>query len=71
MTTKSCGTCEFWDRENSRTVKVCGGAVTENYAICLSRDTESDSFWDRMKEWCPTTSSEGQDCPVYKKIKEE
>jgi len=64
MTTKSCGTCEFWDRANMDTEH----GIT--FAWCLW----AAEYQDRVASAVSSTvmdKDDGQDCPVFKQIKEE
>lgn len=73
MATKQCGTCEFWDRENIRLID--SNKEAHRISDCRSDDNSADCFDEiiigGVLEKYPMIEQDGQDCVVYKKIKEE
>ena len=64
MINKSCGTCEFWDREKVNPIKDCYGNILNR---CNALFPSCFHDYDAKLMYADS----GQDCAVYMKIKEE
>lgn len=57
MTTKQCGTCEFWDRENA--VENTNLLQASTCSALVPMSVEKRAKWWMLED-------EGKDCAVYK-----